>query len=445
MTRQWISTAFLMLALGACAVAQAAEPGGDVPDEEPTAGSEPGGGEFSDTEAESGQERQAPAGEKVEIRRVDEAALNEDPEAQRRSLAQVPDAEQPVEEQGTTSLEFYGSARVHGINTFNVETGNRTSKVSDGNSRVGLRADWQYVPGWWLIGRGEFGIDLVENTSTRGDLFGDGGLTTRLLFAGIDSEYLSIFTGQNWSAFYQVAGITDRFAIFGGSASGVYNAGTAGQSTGTGRAEDTIQARTFVHPERWAPWLKPFRLNMQYQFGQPIPGLESGKYDFSFGASAFLELQNEYGFGLAYNRAVVPDDIIAARTNGLDGDAQAFAVSTRGFGDRWYASVVYSVLDNMETTDTGRYFDAEGIELYAQWEVIDRWWLIGGFNALEPSSDDPLVGEYRIRYGVVGGRYSIRSFERMVYVEYRVDDSRTVAGFPREDEVTIGIRWDFSL
>lgn len=386
------------------------------------------------------EERQA-----VEERRRDEAALNEDPEAQRRTLAQIPDSEVAEEREEKTSLELYGSARVHAINTYDVDTGARDSRISDGNSRFGVRADWQFSPGWYLMGRGELGIDLVENFTTRDDLVGDGGLKTRLLFAGIESDELTLIVGQNWSAYYQVAGITDRFAIFGSSASGVYNAGTAGQATGTGRAEDVIQLRTFVHPESWAPFLQPFRLNLQYQQGQPIPSVDNAEYDFSYGASAFLEFQNEFGFGLAYNRAIVPENLVTAGASGLNDDAEALAISTRGFGERWYVSFLLTDLRNMEITDTGRYFDGRGFEMYAQWEVRKKWWLIGGYNSLEPTEEDPEVGEYRVRYGIIGGRYSIKSFERMVYFEYRFDNGRTVDGSKGKDEFTIGMRWDFSL
>jgi hypothetical protein len=97
----------------------------------------------------------------------------------------------------------------------------------------------------------------------------------------------------------------------------------------------------------------------------------------------------------------------------------------------------------MEVTDQGRYFNGTGIEFYAQWEIKENWWLIGGANLLEPDSDDPDAGQYRVRYAVIGGRYSIDSFRRMIYVEHRLDDGRLVDGRRPENELTVGIRWDF--
>ena len=97
----------------------------------------------------------------------------------------------------------------------------------------------------------------------------------------------------------------------------------------------------------------------------------------------------------------------------------------------------------METTDQGRYFDGTGAELYAQWEIKDNWWLIGGANVLEPDAEDPDAGMFRVRYVVLGGRYSFDSFKRMVYVEYRIDEGRRFDGRRNKDELTIGVRWDF--
>ncbi len=354
-------------------------------------------GAYSDDEVAEPEEEpvaEPPAPEVVEERRKDEAALEEDPEAQRRALAKIPVSDEdaaPAAERPKHDFEFYASARVHAINTINLQTGNRTDRISDGNSRIGFRGEYQFKPGWWFYGRAEAGVDLVERFSTRGDLFGEGGITERLLFAGIDHENITLTYGKNWGAYYKVAGMTDRFAIFGGSASGTYNAGTSGQATGTGRADDVIQARIYVDPKRWTARFKPFNLNLQYQFDQPIPNVMGERYARGFAASATLETQKEFMLGIAYNRSDIDDPsrpAIAAA--GIDGDATALALATRWYGDHWYASLLYSHLENMELTDQGRYVHAEGIEFYAQWEFRDNWWLIGGGNWLNPDENDPM-------------------------------------------------------
>ena len=384
----------------------------------------------------------------IDKRREDDVALNEDPEELRRNEAQRQREAQALdprlEPEKTTNFDFYGSVRAHWINTVDLETLERKSRVGDGNSRVGLEADWQFRPGWYLYGRAEAGFDVVENFTTRGDAFGDGGLTTRLLYAGLDSEYLTLLYGKNWSAYYQIAGITDRFAIFGGSGSGVYAAGTSGQAIGTGRADDVVQTRLYIDPENILKVFKPFNVNLQYQLSQPIPNVEGESYDYGFGASAWLETETERGVGLAYNRSRIGDPGRPAIANaGIDGDAEAAAITARIFGSRWYVSALLSRLKNLEVTDKGKFVDGTGGELYAQWEFLQDWWLIGGGNAFEPDSDDADAGEFRTRYAVIGGRYSFESFKRMAYFEYRIDDSRSFDGIKGKNEFTVGVRWDF--
>ena len=405
------------------------------------------GGQTEDSENSTDDEVQPP---EIEERRADEAALNEDPEAQRRARRLA--SEQPTEEgsketaepKSTGSLELYASVRVHAINNYDVETGSHSAKVGDGNSRAGLRAEWEFQPGWYLFGRAELGFNILDSFTTRANEGGDDGIETRLAYAGVDQESFAIVLGKNWSAYYQVAGTTDRFAIFGGSASGIYNAGTTGEATGTGRAEEVLQARLYMSSDhRLFRNIKPFNLHLQYQRGQPIPTVDGEEYDYSYGASAFLETNNEYAIGIAYNIASVPEGRMAIQDAGIDGDATALAVATRAYGDRWYAGLLVSRLENMETTDQRRYFNGTGVEIYSQWEFKKDWWLIGGANLLDPDDDDPDAGQYRVRYAVIGGRYSIDSFKRMIYVEYRLDEGRLADGRPAKDELTVGIRWDF--
>ena len=378
----------------------------------------------------------------VAERRADEAALNEDPEVQRDSLAQISTGDTPEDK---PPIELYGSVRAHVINLYDIENANRSAQISDGVSRIGARAEWQFADGYHLFGRVELGFDLIEQTTTRGRSDSDEDkLERRLAFIGVEYQGLRLAYGKNWSSYYQIAGMTDRFAIFGGSASGVYNAGTAGENTGTGRAEEVLQGRLSVDIFEDTFRLKPFKVHFQYQRGQPIPKVQGERYDYSYGVSAWLEFENEFGIGLAYNRAEVDhQDNPALDAARLDDDSTAAAISFRNFGNRWYASLLFSRLRNMETTDENIYFNATGIEFFSQYEVKENWWLIGGGNWLEPDSGDERAGEYRVRYAVIGGRYTLDSFNRMLYVEYRIDDGQTAAGKKTKNEITVGIRWDF--
>jgi hypothetical protein len=308
---------------------------------------------------------------------------------------------------------------------------------------MGARGEWQASENWWLFGRAEGGFDILETFTPKAGEDGDGFvLRKRLLFAGFDSDNLTATYGKNWSAYYKIAGMADRFSIFGGSAAGVYNAFTDGGATGMGRADDVLQARIYTSSLK-ALRIKPFNLNVQYQQGQPIPHVSNQNYERAYGASAWLESQGDRGIGVAYQKSELDEEAAAARSAGIDGDAEAIAFSFRSYGERWYAALVVAWLDNIETTDQLQYFNGRGAELYVQWQFNDRWWLIGGGNWLVPYDDDPQAGEYEVAYAVLGLRYTFDSFNRMLYAEYRIDRGTLWDGTPRKDELTLGFRWDF--
>lgn len=372
--------------------------------------------------------------------REEEADLNEDPEARRRAMIN----EQPELENIWPAIDFYGSVRLHAINNYDPVEQKSEVSFGDGASRVGVRGEYEFAKQWWLFGRAESGFDILESFTAKSGAEDSGkGLEKRLLYAGVTSDRLTALWGKNWSSYYQIAGMADRFAIFGGNAVGVYNAGTDGGATGTGRADDVLQLKFYTSSLK-AIKIKPFNLNLQFQEGQSIPHVENRNYGKSFGASAWLEGQNDFGIGLAAHRAEIDnlnDPLLVAA--GISGDASAYAVSFRHFGERWYGALVFARLENVETTDTLKYIDGYGAELFTQWQIKDRWWLVAGGNWLKPENDDVDAGKYEVLYGVVGLRYTFDSFKRMLYAEYRLDGGTLVNGDKLKNEFIVGVRWDF--
>lgn len=366
-------------------------------------------------------------------------STNEDPEAARRAERQYvfPPA------RGDFEYNIYGSLRLHVINAFEPESDDAELKLGDGASRVGISGEWHFVDNWNLFGRLESGFDILDTFTWKAQNDNGGYLNPRLYYFGIESDFIYLKLGKSWSAYYQVAGAADRFSIFGGNATGVYNAGTDGGATGTGRADNALQTRAFIDVERWAG-VKPFNLNLQYQHGEPIPHVPSKQYGPTYSVSTWLETEKELGLGIAWHKASI-NGIGSPEMDqaGISGDAVAWALAFKTYGERWLASLVYSRLKNIETTNEARYFDGTGIELFAQWQLRDRWWLTGGGNYLEPDDDDPDAGEYSIRFLVLGVRYTFDSFNRMLYAEWRNDFGKLADGTSRGNEFTVGFRWDF--
>jgi len=347
--------------------------------------------------------------------------------------------EDPSEER--SEINFYGSARIRHIRNRN------DSYWGDGGSRAGVNGGWWVWKRYGIFGAAEVGFNLLDtvdeifNPKGRSSERGDD-ISTRLLYAGVTTPRTLASYGKNWSTWYQVTGFTDIFESTGASASGTYNAGTDGGNTGTGRADGVLQTRLLIDflPQRL---FKPFHLNIQVQHGEPVPQVEGVDYGTAFGASAILHTINDLTIGLAYNRADIRDDEDPdLRAAGIDGDAVAFAAGTRWYGDRWYLATVVSRLDNHETTGSGIYFDGWGWEVYGRFKLGGSLWGVGGGNWLEPDGGEEQAGEYRLRYGVLGLWYVFREFNRIVYFEARIDDSRNVEGVALGNIYTVGVRWD---
>ena len=373
-----------------------------------------------------------------------ELGADEDPLATSQAKRDAERAEEkPAAQQRTTGFDIYGSLRIRYRNQ------GGESEWQDGGSRMGADVDWQFRRGYYLFARYEAGFNLLTGVDeltqggTSGEEFGDNAFT-RLAYAGLDAPGVTAVAGKNWSTYYEVAAFTDRFMGTGGDASGAFNAQTDGGPTGPGRADDIIQTKLSVDflPQRY---FKPFDLNLQVQKGNPVPFGDGAQYGSAFGASAILTTQKDFTIGIAYNHAAIDlEHNPSLRSIGISGDARAAIIGTRGFGDRWYAGFVLARLEDHETTDDGIYFDGWGSEFYGQYQLFDRLWFVGGYNTLEPDSDQDQARSYRIRYAVAGLRYTFEDFRRMIYVNVRFDDSIDADGTPGGNIYTIGVRWDLS-
>ena len=370
---------------------------------------------------------------------------------------EVEASEDPMTESEAVSMEapedavvkkhdynFYGNYRLRFRST-----GGGDFALTDGGSRMGLDGHYQLFPKLKVFGRAEYGLNLLDEL----DFLIDGKDSApegeegarffkRLLYVGVEIPGNFLTIGKNWSTYYKVAGFTDRFAGTGGDASGTYNAGTDGGATGTGRADSVLQTRLHFGKLSELFGIKPINVNFQLQQGEPVPLVDGAEYGTAVGLSGVYQLKSHLALGLAYNIAQINDlDDPDIRKAGLDGDAEAFLVGLRQFGDKWYLGTVVSRLLNQETTDEGKYFDGWGWEVYGQYQLREKIWLTGGWNYLRPDSDR-LSGDYEIKYGVIGLRYSHDGFQNMVYANFKFDEGRLSDGEELDNVFTIGIRWN---
>jgi hypothetical protein len=133
-----------------------------------------------------------------------------------------------------------------------VSVSDSTAVVQDNASRVGINLNT--FGAIKVFGTAEWGVNLVRSQTTlnpgASTASGFGVLTqdtqpvfaTRLGFLGIDlGKFGRLSFGKQNSTHYDITQYTtDRFNVFGGTATTTYVAGTDGGQSGTGRADQTI-------------------------------------------------------------------------------------------------------------------------------------------------------------------------------------------------------------
>jgi predicted porin len=379
-----------------------------------------------------------------EASREREKEASEDPLAQR----QTEKIDNPVlHEILPDKFSAYASVRIRYRETKD------DSFFGDGGSRTGINGEWQAIPDYWLLGRLELGFNILnqlnlifdpgaqDNSGFRENIF------LRLGYVGVETPIGFLTYGKNWSTYYQIASFTDRFQGTGGSASGTFNANTDGGPSGTGRADRVWQTRIHIkQPRGLFSFYKPFTVNLQYQTGQEIPAVNDIRYMSAVGLSTILERRDNLKVGIAVNYAPIhKEDLKSVKERGLDGDDLAVLVGGQWFGNKWYAAVTFSWLDNHMMTQDGVFFDAWGSEGYGHYQLAEKVWFVGGWNYLTPQPGELQAGGYILRYGVLGVRYTFQDFKRMVYANVRFDKSvlSSTEDIRIGNVYTVGIKWDF--
>jgi len=350
-------------------------------------------------------------------------------------LKQQVDMINNTKEENTFSYILYTSIRGRYRHLINEQ-----AVWEDYDSRLGINSWYEFFPQTWIFVRYEAGFNLLKelglNTDTNYDAFKSGEtFYTRLAYVGFQKDEYILLLGKNWSTYYQVASFTDRFSALGGEASGVYNAKSDGGDSGTGRANDVLQTRlTFDFTE----------INLQVQDKQNIPYIENAKYNYGFGASMILNPLKNFKIGLAYNYSKINlDSIPLAKRHNLNGNMSAYLLGVQWYSQDWYLGATYSKNYNLQTTDNNNYIDSSGLEFYTQYQIVQNIWFLGGYNYSKPSSYEPESEDYLLSYGILGLRYTIDGFSKIIYMETKLDQGKRVKYNKNNNQIILGIRWDF--
>ena len=349
----------------------------------------------------------------------------------------VTEADPTYEAVRKSKLPFksYLSMRVNSSNTRD------SSDFTDGGTRFGVFSVKRLDQENELIGHVEVGVNLLDSLShlVTPDASGgeDSTLDLRLLYASYGTENAYAVIGKNWSVYHDIAGMTDRLLALGGVASGIYNAGTDGGATGTGRADNALQLRSGEGNFQWG---------LQAQYKNEIPGLNNN-VDYNYGLSSSLQWKLISGFsgGAAYNRAYVDEVTPEMRLRNQNGDSEASIAGVQWEHGNWFFSGTASRSKNHEADVNQQYFDARGYELYGSYIFNPKWHARAAYNDLKPTNNG-YRGSLHQQETYFSLQYLLKQklVDDIIYIEYKFNHGRRADGRSGKDLLLIGIHFNLS-
>ena len=339
----------------------------------------------------------------------------------------------PIDAQALADhMEIYGSFRVRsGLN------GVGDFEINDKASRIGLRGELPMGEGLTAFARVEMGLNIVKSpgqlafSGDPGFAYGEDqdAVTTRLGLLGVRTPFGAFSWGKQWSPYYDLGELTDRFNIFGGEAVGVYNLAD-GDPSGTGRASSAVQYRVTYRA---------------LSFAAQVQNRSTGGNDQSFADTygGFLGISPAEGItvGVAFNEVRDGVEDPAPDTQEVPEGDQAVALGVSVDRGRWSVGYTVAWLEEHELDDEGRFFSGLGTELYMAFRAAEAWKLLGGFNILNPEDEHP--GEYRTSYGLVGAEYSFVN-QSAVFLEVKLEASQDSEGDRSRPTIFgLGMRFNF--
>ena len=335
------------------------------------------------------------------------------------------------------TVDLYGSMRIF------AETGGDDTTLNDGTSRLGLRAARELNNGRTLFGRIEWKTNLVDNNSqfvvgdsnsggiAVGKEKSDDAFSSRLGYVGVRFENIGELTfGKQWSVNYDVAGWTDMFNVYGGSALSVFAAGTDGGSLGSGRADNAII---------WRNARGRFSYGLQTQLQSSA---DNDDYQ-GLGGSLIFAPNDSWEIGAAFTASRIEgafEDITG------DDESSVATVGVRYDSGPWNVAFNIATWDKHESiffaNDTLIY-DGNGAELYVDYAYSDRLHFNGGFNYTDPDIDDPRVdSDFGLEQLLFGASW-FATEESFVFIEALLSGGSDVNGSTPDSVLSAGYRFDF--
>lgn len=305
-------------------------------------------------------------------------------------------------------------------------------ELLNGGSRGGFFYYHEFDEDLGLTFHYEAGVDWQDHNKFIN--VSDGSDTNRRL-SYFDLKYIDnrFIAGKYWSAYYDIAGFTDKYLAFGAQASGAYSGGPHGSPSGTGRADKMIQFRTN----------KPnYDATLQAQIRHSALRDWGVDYSYTMAGSFIYKGWENIRLGTSISYGEFSDITYDMRSVGIAGDDWASIIGVNYSEDAFSGSLTLSYTKNHRSDDQGIYFDSTGAELYMRYDIDESIRIAGGGNWLFPKNDE-YKGEFSIKNIILSLQYTFneKNFDDLVYVEVSLPNGKLANGDSKDTRIAIGLRY----
>lgn len=306
--------------------------------------------------------------------------------------------------------------------------------LRNGGSKGGFFYYHQFNKDLELIFQYEAGVDRQSDNSfiNRSDA---SDTNRRLSYLALKFRDKSIILGKYWSAYYDIAGLTDQYMAFGGTASGAFSGGTHGTPSGTGRADKMLQIRTKNDT---------YDTTLQVQFKHDALRDWGTDYSYTMAGSVIYKGWENIKLGAAMSIGKFDEENSEMLAAGINGNEFSSIIGLAYKKNNFSTHATLSYMKNHTSDDQGIYFNSVGAELYMRYDIDDSFRLAGGGNWLV-SKDNDYEGRYNIKDVILSLQYTFgeKTFDDLVYLEVSLPNGKLANGDSRDTSIAIGLRYLF--
>ncbi|MCK5825001.1 MAG: porin [Ichthyobacteriaceae bacterium] len=315
--------------------------------------------------------------------------------------------------------------------------------------RFGIQGKWKIDDSnkYYCFALAEVGVHLTRRNqyiSVSADPGSGSGKIDQAIFArkgvlGIGTPFGEISMGKRWGVHYELAGNVDDMYMFGGDALGVYNAGTDGGVSGTGRADQAL-----IYEYRSDD---KFYLGLQSQYRNFEVSdrnnyvVNNKMFSDVLGIASTYKFFNTLKIGASFTK------VFDGVENPIDGQTKigdqlaSFLIDFRK--DNFQFALISNAFDNHEKTDLGKFYSGYSFEYHIRYNFAkNKWSFVNNSSILMPYEEE------NTKY--INNRYSFELARRfsantVAILGFRYDNSTNSNGLKSELHTwAIGMFYNFN-